>query len=162
VNLKHLFKPSTMAVIGVSTSQDSHPANVIYNKNHLRYPVKTFPINPKGGLVNRETLYPSVNDIEDPLDLAVIAVRAKFVPKVVEQCIEKGVGGAVIISGGFSESGNHTLQQEVVDIARKADFPFVGPNCLGIYAPDYVDTFFLPGERIIRPDKGNIGFVSQS
>ncbi len=162
MNLKHLFKPSTMAVIGVSTSQDSHPANVIYNKNHLRYPVKTFPINPKGGLVNRETLYPSVNDIEDPLDLAVIAVRAKFVPKVVEQCIEKGVGGAVIISGGFSESGNHTLQQEVVDIARKADFPFVGPNCLGIYASDYVDTFFLPGERIIRPDKGNIGFVSQS
>ena len=53
-----------MAVIGVSTSQDSHPANVIYNKNHLRYPVKTFPVNPKGGLVNRETLYKSIEDIQ--------------------------------------------------------------------------------------------------
>jgi len=50
----------------------------------------------------------------------------------------------------------------MVDIAKGASFPFVGPNCLGIYVPDYVDTFFLPGERITRPDKGNIGFVSQS
>jgi len=151
-----------MAVIGVSTSQDSHPANVIYNKNHLRYPVKTFPVNPKGGLINREILYKSVEDIQADIDLAVIAVRAQFVPKVVEQCIKNQVGGAVIISGGFSEAGNSSLQQRVVDIAKEASFPFIGPNCLGIYAPDYVDTFFLPGERIIRPDKGNIGFVSQS
>ncbi len=151
-----------MAVIGVSTSQDSHPANVIYNKNHLRYPVKTFPVNPKGGLVNRETLYKSIGDIQADIDLAVIAVRAKFVPSVVEQCIKNQVGGAVIISGGFSEAGNSSLQQRVADMAKEASFPFIGPNCLGIYAPDYVDTFFLPGERIIRPDKGNIGFVSQS
>lgn len=146
----------------MSTSQDNHPANVIYNKNNLRYPVKAFPVNPKGGLLNRETLYPSVAHIPENIDMAVIAVRAEFVPKVVEQCIQKKVGGAVIISGGFAEAGNLKLQQRVVDIAREADFPFVGPNCLGIYAPDYVDTFFLPGERIIRPEKGNVGFVSQS
>jgi len=151
-----------MAVIGVSTSQDNHPANVIYNKNHLRYPVKTFPVNPKGGILNREILYKSVGHIQEDIDMAVIAVRAEHVPKVVEQCIKKGVGGAVIISGGFSESGNFDLQKRVVDIAKEASFPFIGPNCLGIYAPDYVDTFFLPGERIIRPDKGNVGFVSQS
>ncbi len=162
MDLKYLFKPSTMAVIGVSTSQDTHPANVIYNKNHLRYPVKTFPVNPKGGMINRETLYKSVEDIQTDIDLAVIAVRAKFVPDVVKQCIKKEVGGAVIISGGFAEAGNESLQQQVADMAKEASFPFVGPNCLGIYAPDAVDTFFLPGERIIRPDKGNIGFVSQS
>jgi len=162
VDLKKLFKPSTMAVIGVSTSQDNHPANVIYNKNHLRYPVKTFPVNPKGGILNRQTLYQSVEDIDQNIDMAVIAVRSEFVPAVVEQCIRKRVGGAVIISGGFSESGNTVLQKRVVDMAKEASFPFVGPNCLGIYAPDHVDTFFLPGERIIRPDKGNIGFISQS
>jgi len=162
VDLKKLFKPSTMAVIGVSTSQDNHPANVIYNKNHLRYPVKTFPVNPKGGILNRQTLYQSVEDIDQNIDMAVIAVRSEFVPAVVEQCIRKRVGGAVIISGGFSESGNTALQKRVVDMAIEASFPFVGPNCLGIYAPDHVDTFFLPGERIIRPDKGNIGFISQS
>ncbi len=162
MDLKALFKPSSMAVVGVSTSQDTHPANVIYNKNHLRYPVKTFAVNPKGGMINRETLYKSVEDIESDIDLAVIAVRAKFVPGVVDLCIKKGVGGAVIISGGFAEAGNSSLQQYVTDMAKEAAFPFIGPNCLGIYAPDLVDTFFLPGERIIRPDKGNIGFVSQS
>jgi len=162
VDLKYLFKPSTMAVVGVSTSQDNHPANVIYNKNHLRYPVKTFPVNPKGGFLNREILYPGVGHIPEDIDMAVIAVRAEVVPKVVEQCIKKGVRGAVIISGGFAETGNLKLQQRLVDMAKEASFPFVGPNCLGIYVPDYMDTFFLPGERIIRPEKGNIGFVSQS
>jgi acyl-CoA synthetase (NDP forming) len=162
VDLKCLFRPSTMAVIGVSTSLDSHPANVIYNKNHLRYPVKTFPVNPRGGLLNREVLYKSVEEIDENVDMAVIAVRSEFVPMVVEQCINKGIGGAVIISGGFAESGNMDIQQRVVDIAKEASFPFVGPNCLGIYSPDYVDTFFLPGERVINPDKGNVGFVSQS
>ncbi len=162
MDLKYLFRPSSMAVIGVSTTQDNHPANVIYTKNHLRYPVKTYAVNPKGGLLNREPLYPTLGDIDGDVDMAVIAVRAQFVPGVVEQCIEKGVRGAVIISGGFSESGNHDLQKKVTDIARGANFPFVGPNCLGIYAPDMLDTFFLPGERIIRPQKGNVGFVSQS
>ncbi|OGR21859.1 MAG: CoA-binding protein [Desulfobacula sp. RIFOXYA12_FULL_46_16] len=162
MELKYLFKPSTMAVIGVSTSQDNHPANVIYTKNNLRYPVKTFPVNPKGGMLHREKLYRSIADIEENIDMAVIAVRAEFVPKVMEDCIQKGVKGAVIVSGGFAEAGNRALQQRLTDMAREAGFPFVGPNCLGIYAPDHVDTFFLPGERIIRPKKGNVGFISQS
>ncbi len=68
----------------------------------------------------------------------------------------------MIISGGFAETGSRDLQQEVADLAVRANFPFVGPNCLGIYSPEAVDTFFLPGERIIHPKKGNIGFVSQS
>ncbi|MFU8768256.1 MAG: CoA-binding protein [Desulfotignum sp.] len=162
MDLTCLFRPSSMAVIGVSTSQDNHPANVIYNKNLLRYPVQTYAVNPKGGQLNREPLYKSVLEIDGPVDLAVIAVRANFVPDVMAQCIEKGVRGAVIISGGFAESGNPDLQNQVAAMAAAADFPFVGPNCLGIYAPDAVDTFFLPGERIIHPKKGNVGFVSQS
>ena len=162
MDLKPLFRPDSMAVVGVSTSQDSHPANVIYNKNNLRYPVKTFPVNPRGGVLHREKLYSGVSDIEDPVDMAVIAVRAEYVSGVVEECIKKGVKGAVIISGGFAETGNMKAQQYVADLAREAAFPFIGPNCLGIFSPDYVDTFFLPGERIIRPDKGNVAFVSQS
>lgn len=162
MDLQFLFKPSSIAVIGISTTQDNHPANVIYNKNHLRYPVKTYPVNPKGGVLNREIVYPSVMDIEEDIDMAVIAVRSQFVPNVVEQCVQKGVKGAVIVSGGFAEAGNHALQDEVAAIAKASSFPFVGPNCLGIFSPDRVDTFFLPGERIIRPKKGNIGFVSQS
>lgn len=162
MDLKPLFQPSSMAVIGVSTIQHSHPANVIYTKNHLRYPVRTYGVNPRGGLLDREPLYSSVLEIAEPVDVAVIGVRAQYVPDVMSQCIEKGVKGAIIISGGFSESGNQELQDRVAKMAKEADFPVIGPNCLGVYSPDFTDTFFLPGERIIRPDKGNIGFVSQS
>ncbi|MFH1156170.1 MAG: CoA-binding protein [Pseudomonadota bacterium] len=162
MNFKKMFKPSTMAVVGVSTSVDNHPANVIFNKNNLRYPVKVFPVNPRGGMFQRERLFESIEVIPEAVDLAVIAARAEHVLKIVQQCIKKGVGGAVIISGGFSETGDSKSQESLKQMALEADFPIIGPNCLGIYSPGVVDTFFLPGERIIRPQAGNVGFISQS
>ncbi|MGD8292874.1 MAG: CoA-binding protein [Desulfobacterales bacterium] len=162
MNLKPLFSPETIAVIGVSRTNDRHPANVIYSKLNLRYPVKVYPVNPKGGQIQRETIYADVTDIPDKIDLAVIAARAEFVPAILARCIKADVGGATIISGGFSEVGRTDLQQQLVDIAREADFPFVGPNCLGIYVPRQFDTFFLPGQRLIRPEEGSVAIVSQS
>ncbi len=162
MNLKPLFSPKTIAVIGVSRTNDRHPANVIYSKLHLRYPVKVYPVNPKGGKIQRETIYPDVIEIPDKIDLAVIAARAEFVPAILSRCIQAGVGGATIISGGFSEVGRTDLQQRLVDIAREADFPFIGPNCLGIYVPRQFDTFFLPGQRLIRPEEGSVSIISQS
>ena len=151
-----------MAVAGVSLANERHPANVIYNKIHLRYPVKVYPVNPKGGVFKRDRVYRGVDEIPGPVDLAVIAVRAELVPETLMQCIRKGAGGAVIISGGFAESGRADLQERITAMAREADFPFIGPNCLGIYSPGHFDTFFLPGERLVRPNPGNVGFVSQS
>jgi len=162
VNFAPLFKPGSMAVAGVSLSNDRHPANVIYNKIHLRYPVKVYPVNPKGGIFKRDRVYRGMEEIPGPIDLAVIAVRADLVPETLGQCIRKGAGGAVIISGGFAESGRRDLQERIAAMAREADFPFIGPNCLGIYAPGKFDTFFLPGERLVRPNPGSVGFVSQS
>ncbi len=157
-----LFQPKTIAVIGVSLSNEQHPANVIYNKIHLRYPVKVAPVNPKGGVFRRERVYRSVEDISGPVDLVVIAVRAELVPDILAGCIRKKAGGAVIVSGGFAESGRGDLQERIADMARSAGFPFIGPNCLGIYSPGCFDTFFLPGERLVRPNSGNVAFVSQS
>jgi acetyltransferase len=94
--------------------------------------------------------------------LAVIAVRAEMVPEIIGECIKAGVGGAVVISGGFAEIGRKDLQDRMVSLAREADFPFIGPNCLGIYSPPYMDTFFLPSERMVKPDTGGVAFVSQS
>jgi acetate---CoA ligase (ADP-forming) len=162
VNFTPLFKPGSMAVAGVSLSNERHPANVIYNKIHLRYPVKVYPVNPKGGVFKRDRVYRGMEEIPGPVDLAVIAVRADLVPETLSQCIRKGVGGAVIISGGFAESGRADLQERIAAMAREADFPFIGPNCLGIYSPGKFDTFFLPGERLVRPNPGSVGFVSQS
>jgi acetyltransferase len=103
-----------------------------------------------------------MDEIPGPVDLAVIAVRADHVPEILAQCIRRNAGGAVIVSGGFAEIGRGDLQEHITAMARAADFPFIGPNCLGIYAPGHFDTFFLPGERLVRPTPGPVGFVSQS
>lgn len=157
-----LFKPRTMAVIGVSLTNDRHPANVIFNKIHLRYPITVYPMNPKGGNLQGEPVFTDLSQLPEKIDHAVIAARAEFVPDIIKACIENKVGAATVISGGFAESGRSDLQQRMVEMARSADFPVIGPNCLGIYAPTRFDTFFLPGERLVRPDPGNVAFVSQS
>ncbi|NNF98893.1 MAG: CoA-binding protein [Desulfobacteraceae bacterium] len=157
-----LFKPDTMAVIGVSLTNERHPANVIYNKLLLRYPVKAYAVNPKGGILQQEKVYTDISMVPETIDHAVIAAKADYVPKILESCIAGGVKSATIISGGFAETGKTDIQNRMVDMAREADFPFIGPNCLGIYSPQQFDTFFLPAERLVRPELGNVSFVSQS
>jgi acetyltransferase len=162
LNLKPLFEPKTIAIIGVSLTNDRHPANIIYNKAHLRYPLNVFAVNPNGGVLLGERVYTGILEIPKKIDLAVIAVRAENVPDILQQCILNHVGGAAVISGGFAEIGKNDLQDHMVSMAREADFPFIGPNCLGIYSPSHVDTFFLPGERMVRPEPGNVAVISQS
>jgi len=162
LDLGPLFKPKTLAVIGVSLTHDRHPANVIYYKNHFRHQAKVFSVNDRGGVLQGEKVYTNISDIPQKIDLAVIAARAEMVPQIMDDCIQARVGGAVIISGGFAERGRTDLQERIVSIARKANFPFIGPNCLGIYSFPYVDTFFIPTERIVRPEKGKTALVSQS
>jgi acetyltransferase len=151
-----------MAVVGLSLSNERHPANIIYNKNYFRYPVKVFGVNPKGGMYHKEKVYRSISEIPEKIDLAIIAVRAEHVPGVLRECIESWVGGAAVISGGFAETGRNDLKQQFVEIAAKADFPVIGPNCLGIYSSGMVDSLFLPSERMVRPEPGNVALVSQS
>lgn len=162
MNLSPLFAPQSIAVVGVSAGKYRHPANVIFSKNLLRYPVRSYAVNIKGGLIDGEQVYPSVSAIPDRIDLAVIAVRAEYVSAVLEDCVKAGAKSAIIISGGFSEAGNDDLQSRLVEIASETDFPFVGPNCLGIYSPGVVDTFFLPAERMVQPEAGDVAVVSQS
>ena len=162
MNLKSLFKPKTLAVIGVSLTNDRHPANVVYNKNNLRFQAEVFPVNDRGGVLQGEPVYARLSDIPQKVDLAVIAVRAEGVPDIMAECIETGVGGAVVISGGFAETGRTDLQDRMVSLAREAKFPFIGPNCLGIYSPPHMDTFFLPSERMVRPEMGRVALISQS
>jgi acyl-CoA synthetase (NDP forming) len=162
VDLKPIFEPQTLAVFGVSASNYRHPANEIFNKNLLRYPVRVYGVNPHGGSSNGEPIYRSILDVPEQIDLAVIAVRADLVPEVMIQCIKAKVRSAVVVSGGFAEAGRQDLQERIVAIAKESAFPFVGPNCLGIYVPSHLDTFFLPGERMVPPIDGNVSFASQS
>ncbi|MBN2298128.1 MAG: CoA-binding protein, partial [Deltaproteobacteria bacterium] len=162
MDLDPLFNPGNMAVIGVSSSNDRHPANVIFFKNHHRYPLDVYAVNPKGGVLHGEKIYTQVSGIPKKIDLAVIAVRAEMVPDVIGDCVRSGVKSGVVISGGFAEVGNIDLQDRIVALAREASFPFIGPNCLGIYVPRRIDSFFLPIERMVKPEPGNVALISQS
>lgn len=162
MNLDRLLKPKSIAVIGVSTSHDNHPANVIFKKLQFRYPVEVYAVNNRGGELYGVPVYSSIDAVPVTVDLAIIVVRAAYSPKILEACIDSGVGGAIIISGGFAETGNVELQERVATIAKDADFPFIGPNCLGYFSPGKVDTFILPGERLETPTAGGVAIISQS
>jgi acetate---CoA ligase (ADP-forming) len=151
-----------MAVIGVSTHNERHPANVIYNKNRLHYKLRVFAVNPSEGLLQGDRVYASIMDVPEPVDLAVIVVRAELVQNVMRECINAGAKSAVVISGGFAEIGRVNLQDAITAMAREASLPFLGPNCVGMFSPPYVDTNFVASERIVRPNPGNIAIVSQS
>lgn len=162
MNLDRLLKPERVAVIGVSTSNDNHPANVIFKKLQFRYPVDVCAVNNRGGELHGVPVYPGIQSIPGSVDLAIIAVRASYSLQILKDCIENGVGGAIIVSGGFAEIGNVALQNQVERIAKDAGFPVIGPNCLGYFLPGKVDTFILPSERMETPSAGGVAIISQS
>jgi acyl-CoA synthetase (NDP forming) len=162
MDLKKLIEPESIAVIGVSFTNPFNPANIIYSKNHHHYKARTYGVNPHGGVIYGQEVYKSVMDIPDKIDMAVLAVKAELVPATLRECIAKGVGGAVIISGGFAEAGRKDLQDEVVKISLEHDFPVIGPNCIGVYSPPFIDTSFAQNERLIYTRRGNVSLISQS
>ena len=127
------------------------------------YKGQIFPVNPNEGEILGLKCYPSVKEIPHHVDLAVIAVPAKAVPQVMEECGRKHVKAAVIISGGFSEVGEKALEDEVRRIANKHKIAVIGPNCLGVFdATSGVDTLFNPRYKMERPRPGGISFITQS
>jgi acyl-CoA synthetase (NDP forming) len=162
MNLERIFKPRSVAVFGVSSTKMSGTSNVIFKKLKSRYPVQAFAVNPRGGEVQGEPLYKTIGDIPVTVDLAVISVQAEHVPGIIEACIAHQVGGAVLVSAGFTEVGQTDLQDRLVALARAADFPIIGPNCLGIFSAGHVDTLFVPPERMVQPVQGSVAMVSQS
>lgn len=162
--LKPLFNPKTVAVIGASRKVNSVGWSILKDLVHSKkFKGKVYPVNPKANKILGQKCYDSILDIRRDIDLAVIAVPAKVVPKVMHDCVDKGVRSAIIISSGFSEVGNKELELEVKHIAEKGHIRVVGPNCLGIYdSYSGLDTLFLPEEKLGRPKIGNISFISQS
>ncbi|RLI58207.1 MAG: CoA-binding protein [Candidatus Thorarchaeota archaeon] len=162
--LKTMLNPRVAAVVGVSTSNPFSPGNVIFRKLRFENALLTYPINPKGGQVEGIQVYRSITEAPKDIELAVISVPAKYVPSVLTECGEKEIRSVIVVSGGFSETGSSgaTLQTEIVEIAKKYRITMVGPNCIGVFVPDTLDTFFLPSERVARPRRGNVVLISQS
>jgi len=162
--IRTMLNPKTTAVVGVSTSNPFSPGNVIFRKLAFENGIRTYPINPRGGLVEGVEVYKSITEAPGEIDLAVISIPAEYVPKTLIECGEKGIKAVIVVSGGFAEIGGDgvDLQSKIVGIADEYRISMVGPNCIGVYVPDVLDTFFLPSERVARPRKGHAVIISQS
>ncbi len=171
------FEPSSVAVVGASRKimKAGHVIfkNFVDNKRRGIFKGELYPINPHEKTILGYMCYPSITEIDDEIELVVIVVPAKVVPQVMKESAAKGVKAAVIISAGFSEVGNHDLEEEVKTIAKNAGIRVLGPNCLGVYdSQTGVDMLFLPetkilttGEEVVgtpRPMSGNIAIITQS
>jgi acetyltransferase len=122
-----------------------------------------YPVNPKATSVLAVKAYPSVLEISGEVDLAVIVVPSGAIPQVLEECGQKGIKGAVIISAGFKELGAEGAKKEgaVVDAAQKFGMALIGPNCLGVINADPQVSLNASFARRM-PLPGNIALISQS
>jgi acetyl coenzyme A synthetase (ADP forming)-like protein len=161
--LQPFFEPKSVAVIGASTNPDKLGHAVLKNLVDGGYSEKgkVYPINLDAGEILGHKAYPSVRDVPESIDLAVIVIPYPYVPDALRECGEKAIPAAIVISAGFREAGREGLERELelIDIAKEYDIRLVGPNCLGV-----IDTFTPMNASFAAgtPPKGPMGFMSQS
>ncbi|GAB4532572.1 MAG: acetate--CoA ligase [Anaerolineae bacterium] len=155
------FKPRGVAVIGASRDPHKLGYGVVRNLVEYRYQGAIYPVNPMASEILGHTCYPSVAEVPDPVDLAVVVLPAPLVAGVLDECGKRGIRHAIVVSGGFAETGPEGEAREVAlaQIAEKYGMRILGPNCIGsIDTHTPVNTTFVVG----MPQEGAIGFLSQS
>lgn len=159
-SLEKIFKPNNVAIIGATEKEGSVGRTIIKNLITNPFGGTIFPVNPKRPNVLGIQAHKSIRDIPADIDLAVIVTPAQTVPGVIDECIEKGVEGAIIISAGFKEVGpsGAELERQIKEKAA-GKMRIIGPNCLGVMLPFYGMNATFAG-AMARP--GNVAFISQS
>jgi acetyl coenzyme A synthetase (ADP forming)-like protein len=161
--LDAIFRPANIAIIGASKKPGKIGSEIVRNLFGYEFNGTIFPVNAGSRFIHSTKSYPSLSDIPDPVDLAVIAVPKQAVLGVVEECRAKGVRGLVIITAGFKETGEKGAveERELRQIVKDAGMIAVGPNCMGVInteAAFRMNATF--GPRYVLP--GNVSFLSQS
>jgi acetyltransferase len=160
-NLDKIFNPQVVAIIGASDAEGSVGYAIVKNFTQLGYAGKVYFVNIRKPEILGVKTYQSVDQIPEPVDLAMIATPAKTVPDVMEECGRANVKGVIIVSAGFKETGaaGKALEEKILQIARKYGIRVIGPNCIGIIRPrKNLNATFL--DKMPKP--GNIAFLSQS
>lgn len=156
--MRNFFEAKNIAIVGASRNPEK-VGHVLF-KNLIKNPyLKIFPINPNAFDISGVRAYPDVLSLPFKVDLVIVAIKAEFVPEVLEQCGQKEIKNVIIISSGFAESGNLELNEKSEEIAKKYDIKIIGPNVLGIIGP-YTGLNASFFKEI--PKKGNVAFISQS
>ncbi len=162
-SLRPLLEPRSVAVIGANRRPLTIGHEIVANLLRGGFRGSVFPVNPRAGQVAGARAYPSVRELPEPPDLALIAVRAEAVPDVVRECAEAGVKAVVVVSTGFGETGaaGRSTELELARFARASGMRLVGPNCMGV-----VNT--TPAARLAAtfspalPTPGRVAMSSQS
>lgn len=162
-NLEAIFSPQSVAVVGASTTPGKVGHDIFYNILNGGFKGVLYPVNPGAHSVLSVRAYPTIKDIPDDLDLAIIILPPRLAENAVKEATEKGVKGLVIVSAGFKEVGGEgaLIESRIVDRCRESGVRLVGPNCLGVINPQ-------PSVRLNAsfssrmPASGNLSFISQS
>ncbi len=160
--LEKFFNPKSIAVVGASRTPGKVGHAILQNlKNHFQG--KIYPINPFATEILGLKVYPSLKEVPEKVDLAVIAVKAELVEEALKDCNKNGCKNVIIISSGFSEIGREDLEKRIETYAKKHGIRIIGPNCIGIYDTySGVDTLFWDVKKTNKPKQGYVGFISQS
>jgi acetyltransferase len=160
-NLNRIFKPRHVAVVGASEKAGTIGHALMKNLIDGGFPGTLLPVNPKYKTMHGQACFESVSVLETGVDLAVIATPIHSVVDIVGECVEKKVGGAIIISAGGKEIGaqGREIEEKIRRIADGSGLRIVGPNCMGIIRPGANLNASFATEM---PVAGNLAFVSQS
>lgn len=161
-DLKRLFYPESVAVIGASNTPGKLGWNVFRNLLTHGFSGRLYPVNPNATEIQGVKAYKSIKEVPEPVDVAIVLVPAKQTPNVVRECCESGVKFIIVESAGFSELGDEgrALEMQMKTEIRKSGCRLVGPNCAGIINTHngFVGSLGLLEEL----GKGNIGLIAQA
>lgn len=160
-NLDPLFNPRNIAFIGASGNLMKWGFIILDNLLDGKYKGEVYPVSLKEKQVLGMKCYPSVKEVPGPIDLAMIVIPAAKVPEALEECVEAGVKAVIVVTGGFSETGESggEIEKKIAEIARKNRLPLLGPNTMGVYGSGpSMCAMMAP----LNPRPGVIAFVAQS
>jgi acetyl coenzyme A synthetase (ADP forming)-like protein len=158
------FNPKVVAVVGASRRPGKVGYELLRNLREY-FKGRLYAVNPEAKEILGVPCYPSLSDVPDDVDVAVVVVPAEKVVDVAEEAGRKGVKGLIVISSGFKEVGPEGAERErrLIEVVRKYGMRLIGPNCVGVYVPKSgMNTLFLSRERQGYPGHGFIAFASQS
>ncbi|RJP24874.1 MAG: hypothetical protein C4520_03255 [Candidatus Abyssobacteria bacterium SURF_5] len=163
--LSPVFNPRSIAFVGASNSVTKWGFLILFNLLDGGYQGRVYPVNPREREVMGVTAYPSILDVPDAVDLAIIVVPPPQVLPVIRQCVEKKVPAGVVITAGFGELGEKEkdLERQMVELAHGGGMVLAGPNCAGVLNAHLslyclMPPFFpKPGDISMCSQSGNVG-----
>ncbi|MBS3117254.1 CoA-binding protein [Candidatus Woesearchaeota archaeon] len=163
MNLSPFFHARSIVIVGASRDPKKVGHVIFRNLLDSEFDGEIFLVNRNAGEILNHKVYRSVGVLPSRPELAIIAVPAPYVLKIIEDCGKKKIKHVIIVSAGFREVGNVKLEERLARALKQHNILCIGPNCLGTFdAHSGFDSLFIPQYRMKRPKAGGIAFVSQS